>query len=226
LIVIDPIGSFLGGSTDAHRDNQVRAVLAPVAALAEKYGPAVLIIAHRRKSSAANADDLALGSRAFTGICRAVWHLSRDPDNHNRRLFLPGKCNLAAEGDGLAFSIVGDPAAIVWERTPIRMSADDALADENETSTRGPEPKARPAAEEWLRQVLAAGPVASGDKDNPAPGTVRAQAAEACFKWTTIRRAADGLGVRREKSTITGAWQWHLPSGPGSSSQVSSQEGT
>ena len=31
LIVIDPIGSFLGGRTDAHRDNQVRGVLAPVA---------------------------------------------------------------------------------------------------------------------------------------------------------------------------------------------------
>jgi hypothetical protein len=94
LIVVDPIGSFLGGRTDAHRDNEVRGVLAPVARLAEKYGPAVLVVAHRRKSPGPIADDLALGSRAFTGIARAVWHLSRDPENKARRLLLPGKCNL------------------------------------------------------------------------------------------------------------------------------------
>ena len=51
LVVVDPIGSFLGGGTDAHRDNEVRSVLAPIAALAEKYGPAVLVVAHRRKSA-------------------------------------------------------------------------------------------------------------------------------------------------------------------------------
>lgn len=76
LIVVDPIGSFLGGDTDAHLDNEVRGVLAPVAKLAERYGPAVLVVAHRRKSAGSIADDLALGSRAFTGIARAVkWKL-------------------------------------------------------------------------------------------------------------------------------------------------------
>ena len=84
LIVVDPIGSFLGGKTDAHRDNEVRSVLAPIALLAEKYGPAVLVLAHRRKSVGESADDSALGSRAFTGIARAVWHLSRDPENKTR----------------------------------------------------------------------------------------------------------------------------------------------
>ena len=107
LVVIDPIGSFLGNGTDAHRDNEVRGVLAPVAMLAEKHGPAVLVVAHRRKSAGSIADDLALGSRAFTGIARAVWHLTRDPDDKARRLLLPGKNNLAREGDGLAFSISG-----------------------------------------------------------------------------------------------------------------------
>src|SRR5579885_3630284 len=71
LVVVDPVGSFLGGQVDAHRDNEVRGVLAPLAALAEKRGPAVLVVAHRRKSAGGSADDLALGSRAFTGIARA-----------------------------------------------------------------------------------------------------------------------------------------------------------
>jgi hypothetical protein len=220
LLVIDPIGSFLGGDTDAHRDNEVRSVLAPVAKLAEIYGPAVLIIAHRRKSTATNADDLALGSRAFTGLCRAVWHISRDPDNKRRRLFLPGKNNLAEEGNGLAFTIEGDPPTVVWERDPVQMRADDALANENETSRPGPQPEARNAAADWLLKVLASGPVTSGDKDHPAPDTIRALAKEADLKWATVRRAADALGVRREKAPVSHVWQWRLPSTTKQGAQV------
>jgi putative DNA primase/helicase len=208
LIVIDPIGSFLGGDVDAHRDNEVRSILAPVAKLAEKYGPAVLVVAHRRKSAGNIADDLALGSRAFTGIARAVWHLTRDSENKARRLLLPGKNNLAREGDGLAFTIAGDPPAIAWERKPVQMSADDALAIENdgghkEEAKPGPEPQARKAAEDWLRKLLAGGEV-------PA-AKVKEEAKAAGMNFRTVQRAADELGVIREKNTFNGGWQWRFP---------------
>ena len=91
LIVIDPIGSYLGGRVDAHRDNETRAVLSPVARLGERYGAAIIMVAHRRKSGGEHADDTALGSRAFTGIARVVWHVSRHPDDKTTRLFLPGR---------------------------------------------------------------------------------------------------------------------------------------
>ncbi|MGE5296473.1 MAG: AAA family ATPase, partial [Solirubrobacterales bacterium] len=69
MIVVDPIGSYLGCGTDSYRDNDVRGLLDPVAHLADLYGPAVLVVAHRRKDAATtHADDLALGSRAFTGV--------------------------------------------------------------------------------------------------------------------------------------------------------------
>ncbi len=205
LIVVDPIGSFLGGDTDSHRDNEVRGVLAPVARLAEKYGPAVLVVAHRRKSAGSSADDLALGSRAFTGIARAVWHLTRDTENKARRLLLPGKNNLGPEGDGLAFSIGGDPPAIAWEREPVRMSADDALAVENGESGEkpGPEPKERTAAEEWLRKLLVDGEVTAA--------MVKTEAQSAGMSYRTVQRAADALGVIREKNTFSGGWQWRFP---------------
>jgi 5S rRNA maturation endonuclease (ribonuclease M5) len=208
LIVVDPIGSFLGGDTDAHRDNEVRGVLAPVGKLAEKYGPAVLVVAHRRKASGSSADDLALGSRAFTGIARAVWHLSRDKVDRDRRLFLPGKNNLASEGDGLAFTIRGDPPCLSWEKDAVRLRADDVLVEEVHP---GPEPESRQAAEDWLRDVLANGPVPSGDLKEPEAGSIRALAREADLKWATIRRAADRLGVRRERCRYSKSWQWRLP---------------
>jgi hypothetical protein len=207
LLIIDPIGSVLGGDTDSHRDNEVRGRLAPVAKLAEKYGVAVLIVAHRRKSAGTHADDLALGSRAFTGIARAVWHLSRDPENKDRRLFLPGKNNLAREGSGLAFTIEGDPAHLVWEPGPVMLNADEGLAAENEGGERpGPKPEARSAATDWLRTLLADGERATAD--------IQADAKAAGFAWRTVQRAADALQVTRTKGAFNTGWRWALPNVP------------
>jgi hypothetical protein len=206
LIVVDPIGSFIGADADCNRDNEVRAVLAPLAKLAEKYGPAVLIVAHRRKGGGTRADDLALGSRAFTGIARASWHLTRDQKNKGRRLLLAGKNNLAPEGSGLAFAIAGTPPTIQWERDPVAMSADDALSQENgggEDARPGPEPQARIAAQEWLRQLLAKGEV-------PAR-KVRIEAKAAGMNYRTVQRAADELGILREKNQFNSGWQWRFP---------------
>ncbi|MBA3482615.1 MAG: AAA family ATPase [Pirellulales bacterium] len=212
LIVVDPIGSFLGGATDTHRDNEVRSVLAPIAKLAEQHGSAVLVVAHRRKSAGTVADDTALGSRAFTGIARAVWHLSRDVESKSRRLLLPGKNNLAHEGDGLAFSIHGEPPRIAWERDPVAMSADDAMAVECEGRDRkpGPDADARHAATDWLRSALAAGPRLATDLSdewkNGIGGSKR-----------TLDRAKQSLAVEAFRPEVPGPWWWRLLSKDASS---------
>ncbi len=202
LIVIDPIGSYLGGRTDAHRDNEVRAVLAPIAHLAERYGPAVLIVAHRRKSAANTADDMVLGSRAFTGIARCVWHLTRDAENANRRLFLPGKNNLAAQQSGLALSIAGEPAYVTWERDPVDMSADDALVAERDNH--GPEAETLAAAKDWLQSALADGHRLANELNdewkNGQGGSKR-----------TLERAKQALGVEAFRIVVPGPWNWKLP---------------
>ena len=206
LIVVDPIGSFLGGRTDSHRDNEVRSVLAPIAALAEKYGPAVLIVAHRRKSGGSFADDTALGSRAFTGIARAVWHLSSDPGNKERRLLLPGKNNLARVGDGLAFSIIGDPARIAWERDAVAMSADDALAAENDRrdSKPGPDAGALESAISWLKVALA-------DGARPAKELQEEWRDGHGGSKRTLERAKQTLAVEPFRREVPGHWFWRLP---------------
>jgi hypothetical protein len=202
LIVIDPIGSYLGGDTDAHRDNEVRAVLAPVAALAARYAAAVLVVAHRRKAGGNIADDLALGSRAFTGLARAVWHLTREEGNRARRLLLPGKNNLAAPAGGLGFYIAGRPPSIVWEPDPVEMSADDVLAQEHASGRGGGrEPESRTSAAEWLYEMLEGGP-------RPA-SAIKDAAAAAGYSWRTVHRAREFLGIvpRRDGRQ----WTWALP---------------
>ena len=203
LIVIDPIGSYLGGRTDAHRDNEVRAVLAPVAMLAEKTGAAVLMVAHRRKSNGGSADDSALGSRAFTGLARAVWHLSADPNDADRRLWLPGKTNLARRPNGLAFRIsgLGSAGCVDWESDPVDMSADDALVEER--AKHEDEGSAVDEAENWLAIKLDQGPqfVKQLKSDARVDG----------ISGRTLDRASTRLKVVKGPDGLAGPWVWRLP---------------
>jgi DNA polymerase III epsilon subunit-like protein len=205
LLVVDPIGSFLGGRVDAHRDNEVRSVLAPIAVLARKYGPAVLAVGHHRKASGAFADDLTLGSRAFGAIARATWHLTRDPDNRTRRLLLPGKNNLGPEGEGLAFTVGGSPARVTWEAEPIAWTADDGVAASAAGGEKpGPEAEALTAAIEWLQTALAKGP-------RPVTELMDAWRNGEQGSQRTLERAKRALGVIAERPEVLGPWLWRLP---------------
>jgi len=209
LVVVDPIGSFLGGRTDAHRDNDVRSVLVPVARLAEQYDAAVLVVAHRRKSPSPNADDMTLGSRAFTALARTVWHLTRDTTNRTRRLLLQGKSNIAKESQGLAFTIEPDAEglpAIRWESDPVDMTADEAIREEAAAASE----EHRTALDDavaWLKDALADGPLASEE--------LFARAKADGFAHKTLERAKKQLCIRpwRAGQGKEMAWFWELPAG-------------
>jgi len=205
LVVIDPIGSYLGSGVDAHRDNEVRSVLAPLAALAAERGVAVLLVCHTRKAIANFADDAVLGSRAFVGLARSVLHLSADENDRDRKFLLPGKCNLGISPPGLAFRIIGDPARLEWEPELLEnLHADDVIVpgSGNERS-RGPEPVARDSAAKWLAELLKPGPMRVED--------IMAQAKESGSSWRTIQRARELLGIVPHKPTYSGGWSWSLP---------------
>jgi hypothetical protein len=205
-IVIDPIGSYLGGQIDAHRDNEVRSVLTPLAALAAERGVAVLLVCHTRKTLASFADDMTLGSRGFVGLARSVLHVMADPDDEGRKLLLPGKCNLSAPPDGLAFRIAGNPPRLDWEPEPVRLRADDMVSPKvDRGDKRGPEPETRNAAVEWLAGLL---------QDGPQPvAQIRRQAKAADLSWGTVRRAQESLGIVPRKGGLDLGWTWGLPEG-------------
>lgn len=205
LVIVDPIGSFLGGGVDAHRDNEVRSILAPLANLAQRSGAAVLLVAHQRKGAAPHADDLVLGSRAFTGLARSVLHLLSDPDNPDRRLMLPGKMNLSRPAPGLAFTIGGSPPQIEWEPDPVALTADGVLAAQSNAS--GVRCTERDVAIDWLKDFLYEG-------SRPALEVI-AEAKAAGLSERTVRRAMDGAGVSPRKTGLRGGWLWELAPGEG-----------
>lgn len=204
LLVVDPIGSYLGAGVDAHRDNETRAVLAPVAALGRELGVAMLVVAHTTKTRTGRADDAVLGSRAFTGLARCVLHLAEDPDDKARKLLLPGKNNLAKPPAGLAFTIEGDPPACSWSPEPVNMTADDLLDRANGGDGGG----ALGEALEWLRDEMTNGP-------QPSKEIIK-RAEDDGIPERTLRRAKKALGIQSKRlgHDSAGAWAWVLPTLP------------
>jgi hypothetical protein len=81
LLVVDPIGAFLGGSTDSHNDASVRRALAPLAAMADRLDLAVLVVAHLNKAEGTRLLTRVNGSGAFVNAARSVLGFVRDPDD-------------------------------------------------------------------------------------------------------------------------------------------------
>ena len=121
LVVIDPISAYLQG-VDSHRNTEVRAMLAPLAALARKHHVAVVAVNHLNKSNSGPAIYRSMGSLAFAAAARTVWMIVKDPNDGARRFFLPVKNNLGCDNMALAYTLErtdGQAAGrVVWEAEP------------------------------------------------------------------------------------------------------------
>jgi putative DNA primase/helicase len=96
LIIIDPLTAYLGKKveTDSHRDTDVRAVLEPVASLAEKYKIAVIAVMHLNKAAQSAILYRIGGSIGFVGISRTISAVLPDPEDEDRRLLAQLKNNV------------------------------------------------------------------------------------------------------------------------------------
>jgi len=200
MIVIDPIGSYLGSSTDSYKDNEVRSLLAPLAKLAEKYELSAVVVCHTRKAAVENADDAAMGSRAFTGISRAVWHVMPDCDDDKRKLLLPGKSNLSAQNSGLAYRIEGKPAAVTWEKGEVNQSATDGMLQASSATGNTP---ILDEATGWLRHALEGGPKPSNE--------IKKESLKDGISATALRNARVKLKTASGPKILQGDWMIWLP---------------
>lgn len=209
LLIVDPIGDFIPG-IDSNKDNEVRSLLNPLAALAEEHHLAVLIISHRKKNSGDRADNIALGSVAFTAKARSVLHVMTDPKDPRaagkRKLLLPGKCNDADPPPGLAFEITPPDGVVKWHNEPVALTANEALriTYAKHRANCGPDAEARLEAEAWLKLVLQNGPQYAK--------TLFAEAKDAeGISQRTLRRAQKNLGIQSYRNAVPGHWIWRLP---------------
>jgi putative DNA primase/helicase len=210
LIILDPVSAYLGGA--GHNNAAIRRTLEPVKAVAERTGVAVVAITHLTKRRADSVLYRAIGSVAIAAAARAVWAVAPDRQAPGRMLFLPLKGNLVGSATGLAYRVVpssADPAVpiVAWEPGAVALTADEAMQA-------APKLSPREEAAEWLREILAGGPLPSTQ--------IERQGREVGFSAMTLRRAKWDVGVTSHKEGS--GWMCRLPDASQVASRVAEQE--
>jgi len=98
LVIIDPVVAYLGSDIDMHRANEVRAMMAPLGALAKGHDCAIVLVHHLRKAQAGKAIHQAVGSIDFIAAVRSVVTVYRDD---GRSVMAHAKANLSGLGPSL-----------------------------------------------------------------------------------------------------------------------------
>jgi hypothetical protein len=205
LVIIDPVSAYLG-MANSYRDSEVRAILAPLHALAERTGAAIWGVMHLTKDQQRQAVYRGQGSIAFVGAARLMLAVGADPadENRERRFLMPVKSNVCAPASTLAYRIISNDerGRLTWEPTAVtNVDVNAVLA-----SQRPQDADERRDAEVFLREQLADGPTLSTDilKAAEAQGISR----------RTLFRAKGRLGVEAEHLggfASKGKWYWRLP---------------
>ncbi len=212
LLVFDPIKAYTGGSLNEWRDGDVRRVLGPLAAMAERTGVAVVAIVHLTKAAATPAQYRVSGSIAWTGAARSVLLAAPDPGacdrDNDRRVLAPLKASLARLAPTLAYQVVSvdgsddGPAQVRWLGES-GVTARQALAPQGDEEERTAADRAR----ELLRDLLRDG------VPRPQREVVRDVCRQADASDTTVRRVAREMSVESVRAGFgSGAtYTWRLP---------------
>jgi predicted ATP-dependent serine protease len=105
LLILDPIQAYLGGGMDMNRANEARDMTKKLAALAEKYQCAIVLVGHMNKAAGNKAAYRGMGSIDFFAVARSVLLVGRVEGDPSIRAVVQIKNNLAAFGHPKAFAL-------------------------------------------------------------------------------------------------------------------------
>lgn len=206
LVVIDPLMAFLPGDVNSHRDQDVRRALSPLARMAERTGAAIVVVRHLNKSAGGAAIYRGGGSIGIVGAARSGLLIAKHPEDDGRRVMASIKSNLAAPAPSLVFGLSeaeNGAVAVDWKGAST-LDASALLSAPVDSEERS----AMSEAQEFLREMLADGPLPSKDVEN--------EGREASIEPRTLKRAKQKLAVVSERRGETGQqgggrWYWRLP---------------
>jgi predicted ATP-dependent serine protease len=195
LVIIDPIAAF-SGRRNTQRSDEVRELLSPLMALAERYVFACLLIRHFTKM---DAKALYRGSGAidFVAACRSLFLIVESDEQPDARVLAHVKNSLGPKVSSITFTI--DANGFRWGNE-INVDADELLV-QSQSQNRKKDKSQTEAACEFLRQALAKREVAS---------ILLEEDAEKLGLRHAIWRAKPILGIKARKGA-GGRWFWSLP---------------
>lgn len=201
LVILDPIVAYLGARVDTHRANELRAITAKLAKLAERLDTTIVAVRHLSKAASTRAIYRGIGSIDLTAAARSVLLAGADPDNPTNRAIVHVKSNLAAEGASVGYTITD--GEFHWIGTS-DLTAERLLAPESGEESRG----ALDEAVDFLKETLNDGPQSTNE--------VAEEAVAAGISERTLKRARRHLGMRAERvgergQRGAGEWVLRLP---------------
>lgn len=217
LIVIDPLGSYLG-KMKKNCEEDIRSILTELKDLAERAKVSIISIDHFNKNAEQSAIHRLSGAGALAAVPRAVWAFVKDQDDPEklRRLMLNAKLNVVSEAKkvGLAYRTAGANLLIKGTSTSLPviewLGGNDSDLDEVLHRQADHEKGKLGKCSEWLAAQLEHGPSFSRE--------IYPKAANAGFSKNTVRRAMAQIGIR-SKETQEG-WKMSLPEEPGAAEVV------
>lgn len=211
LLILDPIVSAVAG--DSHKSAEVRRSLQPVVELAQRLGCAVLGITHFSKGTMGRDPvERVTGSIAFAALARLVLVAAKvkadaGDDGEPRRVLLRAKSNIGPDDGGFAYALQRVEVArevegqrVQWLE-PLDGTARELLADAEADPDGDDEGGARDCAD-WLRELLAAGPVSARE--------VKRSGDEAGYAWRTVQRAMRRAGADSRRVGFGKPAEWFL----------------
>lgn len=193
VFIIDPIQAFIPPDSDMLCATKMRSVLRKLAATAEKYHCAVILIGHMNKGNGSNPLYRGLGSIDIAAIARSVLMISRDETDPALRYMYPIKSSLAPEGPAISFSFkIG--GGLEWQGQYVINAAEFF---ERSTVRKSKTEKARAKMIQMLMK-----------KDRPAK-EIYAALSEMGVGSRTVEKVKKDIRIRTYRSG--NCWFWSLP---------------
>lgn len=209
MVVIDSGPAFMDKGLKVNDENDVRKMLRPLMAMAERNTALVLLLAHMNKGSGTPGQRV-MGGSAWRNAPRLVMMVGvpdkQHPSDTNDRIVLVEKTNLGRFPDAVGFQIVPfcdepDLADIHWTGEVGGVSPADIIQGAVDKEERS----AVEEAMAWLSEELSEGPMESKD--------VFKRANIQKISDATLKRAKSRLGIEPKKVGFGsfGRWEWELP---------------
>ena len=192
LLILDPIQAYLGGGMDMNRANEARDLTKKLAALAEKYQCAIVLVGHMNKAAGNKAAYRGMGSIDFFAVARSVLLVGRVEGEANIRAVVQIKNNLAAFGHPKAFELSEDGFHWLGD---YEITVDEVLG--------GIAPKTNKLeqAKRLLRELAETNNAMQSNE-------IFNLAEEQSISRRTLENAKKELGIRAKR--INNSWYWEL----------------
>lgn len=204
---IDPLTAAIDSGVNSYKDQDMRRILAPLARLAEDTRTGISFVRHFRKGGGA-AEDAGGGSVGIGAACRSVLRVDCDPENPERYLVSSVKSSTSKKPPTIGYRIDGVtlPGPTPIETSRIAWDGESAWTADS-LASHAMSAEDRPLADEaqdWLRDALGNG--------QPRLAKELFKAADADgIPRRTLQRAADVLGVLKERRGFGEGSNWSLP---------------